>query len=892
MRKNINILHLEDSPADSYLVKEAIKKGEFDFEYFAVDNEKDFHSTLEQQNIDIVLSDYNLPNYSGSVALKLILSKYPQIPLVFVSGTMGEHAAIESLLNGATDYVLKDKLERLVPAINRAIREAKLKQEYQEAVESVRQREELYRILVEGMNEGLMRVDNDDIILFVNRQICEITGYSAEEMVGKVGNELLYREENRSVIKQQNLSRLQGAKDRYEIQLLRKDNTDIWVRISGSPVYDKKGYVVGSIGVIENINERKMAEEALRESQQLFQTLAQISPVGIFRTLSDGYTTYVNPKWSELSGLTFNEALGDGWLKAVHPADREILTRNWYADINSEKTSNAEYRFLKPDGSIVWVIGNAVPEWDQDEIIGYVGTITDITERKLIEEALHDSEERFKALYDDAVVGLYRTTYNGKILLANKALIKMLGYSSFEDLSIKEVERDGFGPTYSRQMFIDKIEKDGEIRDLEAKWICHDGREIFIRESARAIHDISGKTVYYDGTLEDITDRKKIEQDLILAKEKAEASDRLKTAFMNNISHEVRTPLNGILGFSELLAQQDVTYEQKKHFQSLIHLSSMRLLNTINSYMDISLIASGNMVIYRKNTELHPLLHKLHERFIPACADKNISLSLRIPDRGKDLTINTDGELLKKVLTHLLDNALKFTTEGEVIFGYTVKTGYLEFFVEDPGSGISKEALSRIFDTFVQEDVSITRGYEGSGLGLSISKGIVHLLGGEISVESEKGYGSVFRFTIPHQESSIAGQEIAELRPVAVPDERPVILIAEDDDSNLLFMELILQNRDVSLLYATNGIEAVEQCRSHPEISLVLMDVKMPVMDGLEATQKIKSFRKDLMIIAVTAYAMSGDEKKLLDAGCDDYLAKPLKKEILLGKLKHYGLIS
>jgi len=412
------------------------------------------------------------------------------------------------------------------------------------------------------------------------------------------------------------------------------------------------------------------------------------------------------------------------------------------------------------------------------------------------------------------------------------------------------------------------------------KWEC--------RPWYRTDGEIGGIIIYTEVT----TEQKKSELALIDALGKAETSNRLKTAFMHNISHEIRTPLNGILGFSRLIAQEDTSNEEKLEFYSLLNSSSNRLLNTITNYMDISLITSGSMDMKKKPFNLQHLLQQLFEQIQPICVKKQLGFHMVIPEKAENLILHSDQELLEKVLLQLLDNAVKFTLKGEISYGYTIKNDSLKFFVRDTGIGINPEFLPLMFQSFTQEEFMCSRGYDGSGLGLSITRGLVELMGGTIHVESEKGAGSVFFFSIPHKVQENA-PELSEVQITKEPQQKnPVVLIAEDDENNLYLLESILGKYEIAILSAVNGKEAVDQCREHPEISLVLMDLKMPVMDGLEATQEIKLFRKDLPVIAITAFAMRGDEKKALEAGCDDYLAKPLNKASLLEKLKLFRAIS
>jgi len=415
-----------------------------------------------------------------------------------------------------------------------------------------------------------------------------------------------------------------------------------------------------------------------------------------------------------------------------------------------------------------------------------------------------------------------------------------------------------------------------------------------------ALLNAGGEIIGVINTVRIITGQKQAEEALREALLKAEESDRLKTAFLNNISHEVRTPLNGILGFGQLLAEPDISAVDKARYLEVLNKSGYRLINTITDIMDISLIISGGMGVRKKTYNVKQLLEEIRLTFRKQCTEKNLSLSLHTPEENNE--IHTDVELLRKILSHLLDNAVKFTDSGGITFGYTknchpaqprtcfgvvsgslvdpqagtpasnslVESNSFRFFVRDTGVGIKPTVRNRIFDNFMQEEISSTRGHEGSGLGLSIARGLVELLGGEIGLESVKGEGSTFFFTIP---SGITAN-------------KTVILIAEDDNTCSAYIKEILKDSSVELLSAKTGKEAVALCGERSDISLILMDLKMPVMNGFEAAKRIKSFRKDLPIIAVTAHAETGAEHRALSAGCDDYITKPFNKDKLFAVIK------
>ena len=376
----------------------------------------------------------------------------------------------------------------------------------------------------------------------------------------------------------------------------------------------------------------------------------------------------------------------------------------------------------------------------------------------------------------------------------------------------------------------------------------------------------------------------------LLAKEKAESSDRLKTAFMHSISHEIRTPLNGILGFGQMMLDYEMTPEEKKMYFDILQRSSDRLLNTITDYMDISLIVTGNLDVNRKWFNPVSLLDGLFANYEHVARVKKLDFSLILPPDNGQGHFFTDQELLSKILGHLLDNAIKFTDQGSVEFGYNTRDEELQFFVRDTGCGIAEDDYDLIFDHFAQAGIEGSIFHEGSGLGLSIAKGLVQMLGGRIWLRSSAAEGSTFFITIPG-ELSVNEAKTAE------PDnfsglDKPLVLIAEDEESNGIFLTKISEKEGVEVLVVSDGRQAVDACRNNPRIALVLMDMKMPVMNGFESTREIKSFAPDLPVVAVTAYALSGDRKKALDAGCDDYLAKPLTRNHFLECLRKYGIIS
>lgn len=376
--------------------------------------------------------------------------------------------------------------------------------------------------------------------------------------------------------------------------------------------------------------------------------------------------------------------------------------------------------------------------------------------------------------------------------------------------------------------------------------------------------------------------------ELLKSKEKAEESDRLKSAFLANMSHEIRTPMNGILGFTRLLKKPQLSGEEQAKYISIIEKSGNRLLNTINDLIDISKIEADQMEVQISKANINDKMEDLYNFFKPQFDEKGIRLSFTNALSTEKANINTDGEKLYAILTNLIKNAIKYTHKGSIEFGYNIKDNDLEFYVKDTGIGIPSDRKEAVFDRFIQADIEDKNVYEGSGLGLSISQAYVEMLGGKMWVESEKGVGSQFYFTIPYNVDTETISKSKEKPEVTGEhsDKKLKILIVEDEETAELYLSIVLKNIGKEILHATTGIEAIDICRKNPDIDLIMMDIKMPEMDGYEATRKIREFNKDVIIIAQTAYALMGDRKKSLEAGCDDYISKPIDPTLLTELIK------
>ncbi len=578
----------------------------------------------------------------------------------------------------------------------------------------------------------------------------------------------------------------------------------------------------------------------------------------------------------------------------VHTEDRHKLTENYDQSEIADKAVKDEIRFFRKNGTMIWLEIYTVGSFEGGKQVLLRGVNIDITDRKKSEEALFESNEKFRLITEHTADIITMMDMNYRITYISPSVLSIRGFSPEETLK-KRLEEILVPDSYRKFLTLLTAELANESSgnadpnryiSMEAEQNCKDGSTVWVEMALTFIRDSKAKPVGIVSVARDITLRRKTEEALRDAKEKAEAGDKLKTAFMNIISHEIRTPLNGILGFGQMIVQPDLTDDERNEYLDILKMSCTRLIDTVNDFMDISLISSGNMKLAFSEFDVVPVVREIFHKLQNSAHNKQLQTELALPPVQAPLILRSDLELLTKSTTHLANNAVKFTHKGKVTLGIRLHPGKLEIFVKDTGIGVSEEAKQRIFDYFGQEEMSTTRNYEGSGLGLSITHGIMKMLGGEISMESEKGKGSVFSLTLPFDADLVIPEEV-EVQPQAPPvkTDRPVILMAEDDDSNAYYLKVLLKKINAEIIHVLNGVDAVEQCRENKNITLVIMDIKMPKMNGMDATKLIKELRSDLPVIAVTAFANTGDEKTLMDAGFDAYLPKPFNKDSVFEKI-------
>ena len=653
---------------------------------------------------------------------------------------------------------------------------------------------------------------------------------------------------------------------------------------------------------------RLKAEQERIESEIKFRNLANSGLALIWASDPDRQCYYVNDPWLAFTGRTPEQELGTGRIQGIHPDDREHFLDMFNTAFDKRKTFEAEYRLQHHSGQYFWIRELGSPNYGHNgEFKGYICHCFNIEEEKrnqLMQQVQFSiARSTYAADTVEELLEIIRTEL-GRLLDASNFFVALYdpGTDTLKQLIYKD-EKESFTEWPAEKSLSGHVVRSGkpvllqrhEIEGFARKQnldligstaACWLGVPMIVKNQiagAMVVQSYDHTHAYHPADiplLEMIAhetgiflEKQWMLNELIAARNKAEESDRLKSAFLNNISHEVRTPLNGILGFGQIMAQTGLSQTEKNEYLGILRKSVDRLMNTITSYVDISMIVSGSLSVNKKVVSLTELLKPVYDMYKPKCDAKELALGFQISPDIQDLKLITDPELLRKALKHILDNAVQFTEIGNVEIQAELKGTEIIISVTDSGIGVDPAFLHRIFDVFVQEDMRISRNFEGSGLGLAIAKGFVTALGGRITIESEKGVGTGVRIALPYETEEMAVKKAETEKPKAA---SPLVLVAEDEITNYLYLEVLLTKSGIGVLHAKNGAEAVELCRQHPEINLVFMDIKMPVMDGLEATRQIKEFRKDLPIIAITAYAQTGDEFRIREAGCDDYLAKPV----------------
>ena len=713
-----------------------------------------------------------------------------------------------------------------------------------------------------------------------------------------------------------------------EFRLKNKSGSYVWIRSQGKAVsFDEEGNTTRLTGIHEDINERKRGElvkqvlfdisNAVNSTHSLDELYGMIrESLGRVVDTTNCFLALYNEEADTLT-LPFMEDEKDAFTE--FPARKTLTSfviktgEAQLVDVEREKELTHKGKIepvgapcvswlgvpLKHEGKTIGVF--AVQSYTEEifytqsdvELLEFASDqIALAIDRRRHQDQLRLNQERQRRVFESSPDPMLVVDPSALILDFNSAFLEAFNVNA-ELVYGQKIYRfiNKMHWRLSIQNFAETWKK-GYLKNLEYQVVRPDGITFDAEVSTGAIYDSEGKPESMVLILKNISDRKEAERKILEAKYKAEESDRLKTAFLSNMSHEIRTPMNAIVGFSDLLSDEQLNPEERRDFIAQINQGADDLMRLIDDIIDIAKIEAGQVNVHIAECFVRELFKELHLMYIQNIKrtgkeDVNIRLEWNWP--LNELAIYTDPFRLKQILVNLMSNAVKFTEEGEIVLGIQEHPEGVYFYVKDSGIGIREEKQKVIFDRFMQGHEAKTKLYGGTGLGLAISKNLAEILGGTIGVDSKSGEGSTFWFILPRNEVPLKYE--AALRTPSNNlrswDDKK-ILIAEDDQSNYYFLSESLKDTGVEIIWSKDGEETMEMFREHTDLNAVLMDINMPLINGYECTRRIKEERPSLPVIAQTAYAMSGEREVSREAGCDDYLSKPIKVSELLETLSRY----
>jgi PAS domain S-box-containing protein len=730
--------------------------------------------------------------------------------------------------------------------------------------------------------------DESGKIIDVNPAAELQTGYSREELLTmNVLTDISEYNEGNNMTADREQQLISDNKIKLTERKQRKDGSFIWSEVVVQKiVIDGKKH---ALSVSRDISERVRIQEHLKESEARIRSLLSAIPDILFVFDREGHFLEYHSDTDDklimpperFLNRKVNEILPDQLAKLTKKKIEETFSTG--------RMQMYEYDIDTPDGKNYFDV--RMVKASEDTVLTIV---RDITDARRAEKDKKQNEEKFKTLFLNTPLGVFNFNENSVILNCNANFEKiigsdsnvLIGFNILKQSKDNELKQAVYAALKNGTGYYE-----GNYRSVTS------GKITPVKAFFKSIYDHHGNFVDGIGIVEDVTEQKKYEANLLKALKRAEQSDRLKSSFMATMSHELRTPLNTVIGFSDMI-EEDMPIDQVLEFTQVISKSGRYLLSIIEDILDISLIDSGEAKMLVERFMISDLMNRLYN---DASREKvilnkdHLSIKVKYPDSMQDIKLSGDIRKINKVFLHLIRNALKFTKKGEIEIGarpVSESDANVEvlFYVKDTGIGIPDEKHDLIFEIFRQGDDSRTREFEGTGLGLSISRKLIHLMGGTIHLESEPGKGSTFSFQLPVRAG--AAKDV-NARPGNIKPELKIttgitVLVAEDDDTNFHLFRLLLNRKKLEVIRAKNGEEALKEVSQNKDVALVLMDINMPVMNGYEATRQIKKLREDLPVIAVTAYAMTGDRIMAEEAGCDDYITKPINNTIFYETIEKY----
>ena len=753
------------------------------------------------------------------------------------------------------------------------------------------QNNEGFRLLFENSPDAIFVQDENGNILNVNQAACELQGIAHEKLVGMNIRNLVPASEVEALLKRNRLW-FNGKINFYEGVVYSATGKKIPVELHGKIVnFSEKPSL---LLIVRNITKRKKEEERIKLEKLHFENFFKAAPEAIVIADQDSRIQRVNDEFTNLFGYTAAEVVGKTTHSLITPPDKVEESEIFNRSVSKGRRTIKETIRYRKDGSPVTVSVVGAPITIKENQTGILKIYSNITEQNDIKEALIESQEKLRNIFESSPDAIALTTLDGILTDNNKAALELFKFTDGKKYNGFSILRLIARKDHKRAHgFIKSVIKKSSVRNKTFTLVKSDGTSFFAEVSASVLRDKDMKPANLIIIVNDITERLLYERRLEETMEKAVESDKLKSAFLANMSHEIRTPMNAIIGFSKLLSTQQTSDSDNTEYIEIIKNTGNTLLNLIDDIIDFAKIEAGEVKVTNSACHVHKVMRELYAYFEKehlSNDETNIDLILNIPDPHNELVILTDSNRLRQILSNLLSNALKFTIKGKVEFGYQINSDKINFYVSDTGIGIPEDKHKIIFDRFRQVEFNYNKKFGGTGLGLAITRNLVRLLGGDIGVESKKGKGSVFRFNLP-----LIRMESPEEKSIKTTPETTyfrwddkVILIVEDNDLNSKLLLKMMEPTGARVIIAKDGKPAIEECRTNSEIDLVLMDIQMPEMDGYEATRTIKDIRPEIPIIAQTAYAMADERDKIISAGCNDYLPKPIRQKDLFRLLSKY----
>ena len=768
-----------------------------------------------------------------------------------------------------------------VLGVSRNIEERKLTEN------ALRESEQKFKTMVETSPDGISITSLDGNIQFVTSQIASMYGYdSSEKLIGMNSLQFVhpsYHEKAIFYVNEMFNGNLTGANDYL---MVRNDGSTFFAESNANLLRDAKNNPIGVLYVVRDITERKKAEIELREKEVQYRNLADSGVALIWKAGTDKLCNYFNQPWLKFTGRTLEQELGNGWAEGVHPDDYDHCLKTYSEAFDKREAFRMEYRLRKANGEYSWLMDMGNPNYNiNNEFIGYISHCFDISELKQAEDALRKSELKFREMANLLPQIVFETDTQGNLTYVNNQAFKILGYP--EDYPIIGMSTLNFYTPESRIKAIENIRKkvSGEMETESNEYIMirKDG-STFPALVYSNVELNENRSVGLRGIIVDITEQKKTEIQLIKAKQEAETANKAKSMFLANMSHEIRTPLNAIIGFSQLMNRDIALTAHQKDYNNSIIKAGEHLLTLINDILELSKMEAGRTILNPVHVCLPDFLKDMQLIFKEKAAAKHIRLTF---ETAASLPVNVivDESKLRQVLINLIGNAIKFTDSGSIV----VRSRFdqidenktrLNIEIQDSGSGISESEQQNLFKHFVQTSSGIKKG-SGTGLGLALSRELVRIMGGEITVSSEVGKGSIFSFFIDIKEVKFEIIKTKTTKRVIGIEEGPKafrILIVDDKKENLQVVSDLLKLVGFETMTAINGEEAIEKFDQWlPD--LILMDLRMPVMDGYEAARRIKLSvtGKVTPIIALTASAFESDNEKIQSKGMNGFIRKPFR---------------